>query len=106
MPEECHHSDSPLTSGAADAPIPANWRADELLGVRIPFTVRLNHIIPIKSHSTATRSRYNSVSAGTGLQDKYLNFGSDSSLRQNFSLVYSVHTGAGAKPLYCPTDKG
>lgn len=74
MPEECHHPDSPLTSGAADAPIPANWRADELLGVRISLTVRLNHIIPIKDLSTANRSRCNSVSSGTRLQVGYLNF--------------------------------
>jgi len=106
MPEECHHPDSPLTSGAADAPIPASWRADELLGSRISLTVRLNHVNPIKGHSTAIRSRYNSVSAGTRLQDGCLYFGLDSSLRQNFSLLYSVHTGSGAKPLSYPADKG
>jgi hypothetical protein len=105
MPEECHHPDSPLTSGAADAPIPANWTADELLGVRISLTVRLNHIIPIKDHSTAVRSRYNSVSAGTRLQDGYLNFGLDSRLQQNFSLLHRIHNGSGAKPLSYPTDK-
>jgi hypothetical protein len=105
MPEECHHPDSPLTSGAADAPMPTNWRAVELLGVRISLTARLNHIIPIKGHSTAIRDRYSSVSAGTRLQDGYLNFGLDSSLRQNFSLLYSAHTASGAKPLSYQTDK-
>jgi hypothetical protein len=94
MPEECHHPDSPPTSGAADAPILANWRADELLGVRICLTVRLNYITPIKCHSMATRSRYNSVSVDTRLQD----FRLDSSQRQNFSLLNtaSIVEGVGS----------
>jgi hypothetical protein len=87
MPEECHHPDSALTSGAADAPIPANWRANELLAVHIFLTVRLNHIISIKGHSSAIRSRYNSFSVGTRLQDGYVISDSSPACDKLFSSV-------------------
>jgi hypothetical protein len=73
MPEECHHPDSPLTSGAADAPKSENYRADQLkpvtLRVRTFLTVWVNCIIPIKVCSTATRIGNNSASTRTRLQD-------------------------------------